>query len=86
MASDPVPANQVQSQRVRVGMLGLASVFLLVMLATAILSLGGGDKVAADNHVAAANASDTPREPLAELGVAPGNPPEAQRPDKTPTR
>jgi hypothetical protein len=59
-------------QRVRVGLIGLAWVFLLVMLATTFLHIAGGDRP--DNGSAAqANAAE-PSEPLAELGVAPGNP------------
>jgi len=65
-------------QRVRVGLTGLAAVFLLTLLAASIFSLLGQD----DQHGArtaqggnAANvaaAEDMPKEPLAELGVAPG--------------
>ena len=71
MTGDTPEGRSSQTQRVRVGMIGLACVFLLVMLVTALVSLGGGR--AADNlsQRAAANES-TPREPLAELGVAPG--------------
>lgn len=58
--------------RVRVGLIGLAWVFLLVMLATTFLHVAGGDQPAA-NSTATANDS-APSEPLAELGVAPGNP------------
>lgn len=58
--------------RVRVGLIGLAWVFLLVMLATAFLHVAGGDQPGA-NNMATANDS-APSEPLAELGVAPGNP------------
>lgn len=66
-------------QRVRVGLIGLAWVFLLVMLATTFLHIAGGDR--ADNaSVAQANDAE-PSEPLAELGVAPGNP----APDDTTT-
>ena len=55
--------------RVRVGLIGLAWVFLLVMLATTFLHVAGGDRSANKN---AATANDTaPSEPLAELGVAP---------------
>jgi hypothetical protein len=62
--------------RVRVGLIGLAWVFLLVMLATTFLHVAGGDRPTSN---AAALANDTgPSEPLAELGVAPGNaPPDA---------
>ena len=67
-------------QRVRVGLIGLAWVFLLVMLATTFLHIAGGDR--ADNaSVAQANDAE-PSEPLAELGVAPGNPASADT--KTP--
>jgi hypothetical protein len=58
--------------RVRVGLIGLAWVFLLVMLATTFLHVAGGDRPSA-NSAAVANDS-APSEPLAELGVAPGNP------------
>lgn len=83
MESDPAPTPaesvaESQTQRVRVGMLGLAFVFLLVMLATALISVGrdAGDLI--DNQASPTandSAGETPREPLAELGVAPGNPP-----------
>ncbi|HMI18084.1 MAG TPA: hypothetical protein VK533_00935 [Sphingomonas sp.] len=58
--------------RVRVGLIGLAWVFLLVMAATIVLHAAGGDRPGS-NNVATANDS-APSEPLAELGVAPGNP------------
>jgi hypothetical protein len=58
--------------RVRVGLIGLAWVFLLVMLATTFLHIAGGDRPDA-NSAAVANEA-APSEPLAELGVAPGNP------------
>jgi hypothetical protein len=58
-------------QRVRVGVTGLAAVFLLTLLAAAILSLLGQDG-RVRNRAAAALAGEAPREPLAELGVAPG--------------
>lgn len=53
-------------QRIRIGLTGLAFVFLLVLLGT-IISRNGGDPPANDT----VNASE-PNEPLAELGVAPG--------------
>ena len=71
-------------QRVRIGLTGLACVFLLVLLAAAFFgfakneadlntpitanaaSSGGADSAAADA---------APKDPLAELGVAPGNDP-----------
>ena len=84
MAEDPAIAGeqtQTQSQRVRVGMIGLACVFLMVMLATAFVSLGSGGGTAEQNLAASAQANDaTPHEPLAELGVVPGAPVEAPAP------
>jgi len=74
--------------RVRVGLIGLAWVFLLVMAATIFLHAAGGDQPGA-NSAATANDS-APSEPLAELGVAPGNPDQddskAAPPSKTRTR
>ena len=57
-------------QRVRIGFTGLAFVFLLVLLGAAV-SRWGADEPSA-NTVAAVNADAEPNEPLAELGVAPG--------------
>lgn len=71
-------------QRVRIGLTGLAFVFLLVLLGAVFTSpsneepitpnlietqLSGGNQAAA----AAASNQAQPKEPLAELGVAPGN-------------
>jgi len=58
--------------RVRIGLIGLAWVFLLVMLATTFVHIAGGDQPEL-NRAAGGNAA-APSEPLAELGVAPGNP------------
>ena len=70
-------------QRVRIGLTGLAFVFLLVLLGAVFTSqsneapitpnlietqLSGGNRTATP----ASNQSE-PKEPLAELGVAPGN-------------
>ena len=61
-------------QRVRIGITGLAVVFLVVLLAAAIVGFhgkrqGGSESGAADT----VNAIETPpADPLAELGVAPG--------------
>lgn len=57
-------------QRVRIGLTGLAFVFLLVLLGAAI-SRWGEDP--SGNAVAESNADAEPTEPLAELGVAPGD-------------
>ena len=57
------------AQRVRIGLTGLAFAFLLVLLGS-ILSRSGSDKSPESLENAATN---TPKEPLAELGVAPGS-------------
>jgi hypothetical protein len=74
-------------QRVRVGLTGLAAVFLLTLLAASIFNLLGQDDqhgARLANGAVASNmaASDEqPKEPLAELGVAPGgNMPKAATP------
>jgi len=68
-------------QRVRIGLTGLAFVFLLVMLAT-VLVRPSAEAPLTPNMVGEQNvgvapavngAAGEPREPLAELGVAPGN-------------
>lgn len=67
--------NRVQReermQRIRIGLTGLAFVFLLVLLGTAI-SRTSGDPVAppVENELA------EPAEPLAEIGAAPSMPQE----------
>lgn len=55
-------------QRVRIGLTGLAFVFLLVLLGAAISRWGEEP----DGNAVAVNADAEPTEPLAELGVAPG--------------
>ena len=57
-------------QRIRIGLTGLAFVFLLVLLGTAI-SRSGDDPLASppQNENQAAG---QPNEPLAEIGAAPG--------------
>jgi hypothetical protein len=57
-------------QRVRIGLTGLAFVFLLVLLGAAV-SRWGEDGLP-QNAVVEVNAEAEPTEPLAELGVAPG--------------
>ncbi|HEX8445795.1 MAG TPA: hypothetical protein VF649_04195 [Sphingomonas sp.] len=79
-------------QRVRIGLMGLAAVFLLVLLAAAFFGLAsGGDEVGrpgepgqAAGTLANAAAAD-PKEPLAELGVAPGGATEVQNIAAPPT-
>jgi len=58
-------------QRVRIGLTGLAFVFLLVLLGTAI-SRSGGDRPPEKPQVMANGETAEPNEPLGELGVAPG--------------
>lgn len=65
-------------QRVRIGLTGLALVFLLVLLGAVIRSFtsedAGPGNAADPSTIAGTSANDQePREPLAELGVAPGS-------------
>ena len=69
-------------QRVRIGLTGLAFVFVLVLLAAVFTSPTAEEPITANSidrqiHGTApagdAAASEEPKEPLAELGVAPGN-------------
>ena len=64
--------KQERVQRIRIGLTGLAFVFLLVLLGTAI-SRSGNDPLAVPTDNAAL-ATDEPNEPLAEIGAAPGSP------------
>ena len=57
-------------QRIRIGLTGLAVVFLLVMIGAAITGWGA-DPVDSVNTLLA-NESDEPTDPLAEIGAAPG--------------
>lgn len=60
-------------QRVRIGITGLAVVFLVVLLAAAIVGFHSKEK--SGNNAASAtteNGANPPADPLAELGVAPG--------------
>ncbi len=56
-------------QRIRYGLTGLAFVFLMVLIGTAITS--NEEKPQPSNEVT--NLAETPSDPLAELGVAPGS-------------
>ena len=62
--------GEERMQRIRIGLTGLAFVFLLVLLGTAI-SRSSEQSVAppAQNELAA---DKEPNEPLAEIGAAPG--------------
>jgi hypothetical protein len=72
-------------QRVRIGLTGLASVFILVLLAAAFFGLVNEEgaihtdntgNVVVDSPANAASDAAAPKDPLAELGVTPGNAPE----------
>jgi hypothetical protein len=56
------------AQRVRIGLTGLAFAFLLVLLASIVSRSAHDENAIATNNAA----TNTPSEPLAELGVAPG--------------
>lgn len=66
-------------QRVRIGLTGLAFVFLAVLLAMVFTRQPGSEEAITPNLLerqqagASSAAAETPTEPLAELGVAPGN-------------
>jgi hypothetical protein len=68
-------------QRVRIGLTGLAFVFVLVLLAAVFTNPSDEPPITPNtidqsrNGTAAANLAEAsePKEPLAELGVAPGN-------------
>jgi hypothetical protein len=69
-------------QRVRIGLTGLAFVFILVLLATIVARPSNEPTLNAialerqvNGQAPVAETNDAvPQEPLAELGVAPGNP------------
>lgn len=68
-------------QRVRIGLTGLAFVFLLVLLAAIFTRPSAEEPITANSieqqrlpgNAAAGAPEAEPKEPLAELGVAPGN-------------
>lgn len=65
-------------QRVRIGLTGLGFVFVAVLLAAAFTREPAAERPITANGVAeapgtAAQNTALPQEPLAELGVAPGN-------------
>ncbi len=65
------PGNSERRQRVRIGLTGLAFVFLLVMLGTAVSRSGDDPKPGLAQATGLANSVE-PEEPLAQIGVAPG--------------
>lgn len=69
-------------QRVRIGLTGLAFVFVLVLVAAVFsnaaddsppITPNGLDQLAGNAAALPAGAEPEPKEPLAKLGVAPGN-------------
>jgi hypothetical protein len=62
--------KEERMQRIRIGLTGLAFVFLLVLLGTAI-SRSGEDPLASNTQNERA-VPEEPNEPLAEIGAAPG--------------
>lgn len=58
-------------QRIRIGLTGLAFVFVLVLLGTVISRSGREAEVIPPAGNASANAAE-PSDPLSDLGVAPG--------------
>ncbi len=65
------PGSSERVQRIRIGLTGLAFVFLLVLLGTAILRSGDPPAPESVNANGLANGVE-PDEPLAQIGVAPG--------------
>ena len=62
--------KEERMQRIRIGLTGLAFVFLLVLLGTAISRSGDTPVPTASENAYFAN--EEPNEPLAEIGAAPG--------------
>lgn len=60
-------------QRIRIGLTGLAFVFLLVLLGT-VISRSSREGTLVPNSTAPAGNAAEPSDPLSELGVAPGSP------------
>ena len=65
--------GQERVKRVRIGLTGLAVVFLLVLIGAAISNWGDAPTNAAANQAIANAAPSEPNEPLAEIGAAPGD-------------
>ena len=65
--------GEERTQRIRIGLTGLAFVFLLVVLGTAI-SRSTDDPTAPSASQNQLTSEDEPSEPLAEIGAAPSMP------------
>ena len=70
--TDRQTAGKERIQRVRIGLTGLAVVFLLVLIGAAITNWGDVPMNAAANQAIANATPAEPNEPLAEIGAAPG--------------
>lgn len=79
--------GEERTQRIRIGLTGLAFVFLLVLLGTAI-SRSTEDPTAPTNAQNQLSSEGEPSEPLAEIGAAPSmtqsNETEADKPAREP--
>jgi hypothetical protein len=78
-------------QRVRIGLTGLAGVFLLVLAAAAFFGLARQEPDAPSpgalqmsNGAGNLSTEEVPKEPLAELGVTPGNLPDGESHEAAP--
>jgi hypothetical protein len=72
-------------QRVRIGITGLACVLLVVLFAAAIVGFQTRDAARSDNLAATNNEMvEAPKDPLAELGVAPGGASSGDKPPSVP--
>jgi hypothetical protein len=60
-------------QRVRIGLTGLGFVFVAVLLSTALTNETSNEQPVTGNTATPAANAAAPQEPLAQLGVAPGN-------------
>ena len=70
--ADQQSEGKERIQRVRIGLSGLAFVFLLVLIGAAITNWGDVPTNAAINQAIANATPAEPNEPLAEIGAAPG--------------
>ena len=75
--------GEERMQRIRIGLTGLAFVFLLVLLGTAISRSSEDGVVSPSQNELAADKK--PNEPLAEIGAAPGATLENQSSDEAST-
>lgn len=71
--------REERMHRIRIGLTGLAFVFLFVLLFAAINRSGGEGGSPVQNDLAA---PEEPTEPLAEIGAAPGTMPENEAGDQ----